>query len=285
VFFGANLPIIGEFANIELLTDLARVAEGAGWDGVFVWDTLLFDDKAMPPVIDPWITLASIATATSRVTFGPMVAQIARRHPWDVARQIVALDRLSNGRLVLGAGLGFAAEADFSDFGLSADRRIRAEQLDEALEIIHGLCSGQSFRFDGKHYSIKEVIFRPVPVNRRIPVWIAGYWPRRRPMRRAARWDGAFPTDTEATEDGFVIKEMSTDTIRGIRRYISNYQTSDEPFDFVISHRLPEDLGDAAVQLASFEDAGVTWILRDWLPWKSSPELVRRELEAGPLPE
>src|SRR6266536_1787887 len=179
MFHAANLPIIGEFADPTLLAELAAEAEHAGWDGVFVWDTLLFNVDAMPPVLDPWAMLAVIATSTTHVKIGPMIAQLARRRPWEVARQVVTLDHLSHGRFILGAGLGYAGEADFGNFGLPSDARVRADLLDESLDVIAGLCSGELFAYRGRHYTIKETVFRPSPVQSHIPVWIGGYWPTR----------------------------------------------------------------------------------------------------------
>src|SRR6266516_8224344 len=150
MYHGANLPIVGEFADPTLLAELAAEAEYAGWDGVFVWDTFLFNVEAMPPVLDPWAILAVIATSTTRVKIGPMIAQLARRRPWEVARQVVTLDHLSHGRFILGAGLGYSGEADFGYFGLPSDSRARADRLDESPHVIAGLCSGELFAYRGR---------------------------------------------------------------------------------------------------------------------------------------
>src|SRR5205823_5698657 len=103
--FGVTLPPFDALADPRRLADLAVAAEAAGWDGCFVWDHVYY----RPPVravSDPWTALAAIAMQTSRVTIGPMVTPLARRRPHVVARQVVALDALSNGRFVLGVGLG-----------------------------------------------------------------------------------------------------------------------------------------------------------------------------------
>ena len=242
MFHAANLPIIGEFADPTLLAELAAEAEHAGWDGVFVWDTLLFDAEAMPPVLDPWAVLAVIATSTTRVKIGPMIAQLARRRPWEVARQVVTLDLLSHGRFILGAGLGYAGEADFGNFGLPSDARVRADLLDESLDVIAGLCSGELFAYRGRHYTIKETVFRPSPVQSHIPVWIGGYWPNKRPMRRAARWHGAFPApQVVPTADGFAAMPFPPEEVSRVRSYVEQHRSSDTPFDLVISHALPLD--------------------------------------------
>jgi len=285
MFHGVNLPIIGEFADPALLTELAVDAEQAGWDGVFVWDALLFDVATMPPVLDPWIVLAVVAGRTTRVKVGPMCAQLARRPPWDVARQVVTLDRLSQGRVILGAALGYAGEADFAHFGLPSDPRARADLLDESLQVIAGLCSGEAFEHRGRHFTIERTVFRPGPVQRRIPVWIGGYWPRKRPMRRAAQWQGAFPApQVVPTADGFAAIPFAPKDVQEVRRYVERHRPGDEPFDFVISHQLPlDDPAEAADEVAQYEQAGVTWIVRDWLPWEIGPDDVRAQIRRGPL--
>jgi alkanesulfonate monooxygenase SsuD/methylene tetrahydromethanopterin reductase-like flavin-dependent oxidoreductase (luciferase family) len=285
MFHGANLPIIGDFADPTLLVELAMEAEQAGWDGVFLWDTLLFNAQAMPPVLDPWAMLAVIATSTTRVRIGPMIAQLSRRRPWEVARQVVTLDRLSHGRFILGAGLGYAEDADFGHFGLPSDARARADLLDESLQVIAGLCSGEPFEHLGSEYKIKETVFRPGPVQEHIPVWIGGYWPHRRPMRRAARWHGAFPApQVVATADGFAAMPFPPEEVARVRSYIEQHRSSQDPFDLVISHALPVDDPElAAEEVRQYEEVGVTWIVRDWLPWETGPSEVRAQLRRGPL--
>src|SRR5262249_24104165 len=139
--------------------------------------------------------LTAIATVTTRIRIGALVTPLARRRPWKVARETVSLDRLSGGRLVFGAGLGSAggAESEWAAFGEEGDLGARAEMLGEALAVLAGLWSGERFSHSGKHYSVRDAVFRPTPAQTpRIPVWIAAYWPNRAPLRRAARWDGLF---------------------------------------------------------------------------------------------
>ena len=100
--YAVNLPIVGEYSDPKALVELAKDAEAAGWDAVFVWDSLVFDPDWKPPVSDPWIVLGAIASHTERIKIGTMVAQLARRRPWKVAREVVTLDHLSGGRMILG---------------------------------------------------------------------------------------------------------------------------------------------------------------------------------------
>jgi hypothetical protein len=278
-----NLPIMNEFSNPQLLGELARDAETAGWDGVFVWDILLFDPQTMPAVTDPWIALAAIAMSTQSVKIGPMVATLARRRPWKVAREVVALDHLSGGRLVLGVGLGQSGSGDFAQFGESSDPKLRASRLDEALDIVAGLCSGEPFAYQGQHFQIQETVFRPRPIQAQIPIWIAGWWPNKAPMRRAARWDGAYPAEVNATDSSLEVIPSSPATVRTILDFIHQHRTKTTPFDMVISRSLwHDDPGAARELVAQFAEAGATWIIQDVLPWEISPEQARELIRQGP---
>jgi len=191
--FAVGVPTVREYGDPPLLLELATSAERAGWDGVFLWDHLVY--RPGDPVADPWTTLAAIAAATSTIRLGVCMTILARRRPWKVARETATLDVLSGGRLVFGVSLGSLGQEEFEAFGEDPDPRVRAERLDEGLEIVSGLWSGEPFSFRGRHYRVDQTVFRPTPVQApRIPVWVAGQWPNRRPFRRAARWDGVFPT-------------------------------------------------------------------------------------------
>ncbi|HEX5860141.1 MAG TPA: LLM class flavin-dependent oxidoreductase, partial [Microbacterium sp.] len=190
--FGLHLPNFGAFGDARALADLAVAAETAGWDGFFLWDHLLFCDLDQNDHVDPWVALTAIAAATSTIRLGPLVTPVARRRPWELARQAVSLQNFSNGRLVLGVGLGEPTEWDFRFFGDPTDPRVRAEKLDEGLEILRGLWSGKQFGFSGQHYRLEPMTFLPPPVTP-IPIWVGGAWPNRRPFRRAARHQGVMP--------------------------------------------------------------------------------------------
>ena len=184
---GLFIPQFGELADPRLLADFGRRAEQAGWDGLFVWDHIQYRAPAAV-VLDPWVTLAAIGAATDRLRLGAMVTPLARRRPWVVARQVAALDLLTQGRMVLGVGLGLDDSGkELSTFGEELDARTRAEMLDESLEIIHGLLSGQTVQHRGRHYVVDGATFLPTPVQKPLPTWVAARWPNRAPLRRAAR--------------------------------------------------------------------------------------------------
>jgi alkanesulfonate monooxygenase SsuD/methylene tetrahydromethanopterin reductase-like flavin-dependent oxidoreductase (luciferase family) len=177
----------GELSEPARVAELAARAEDRGWDGFFLWDHVAFH-KPVRAIADPWVTLAAMAVATRRLVLGPLVTSVPRRRPHKLARETVTLDRLSGGRLVLGVGLGWDRSGEFDPdrYGEESDPRVRARLLDEGLDRLLAYWDGE---------------FKPRPVQRpRIPVWVAVGWPNRRPLRRAARFDGVFPIDLPGPE-------------------------------------------------------------------------------------
>lgn len=169
--YGINVPNFGEYHSPRLLGDMASTAEEAGWDGFFIWDHLEGD----MPFCDPTVALSTIAVQTKHIRLGAMITPIPRRRPWKVAREMVSLDHLSDGRVILGVGLG-NPPTEYSKFGEDPRAHIRAEKLDEGLDIITGLWSEESFSYDGKHYKLKEVNFEPKPIQKpRIPICVGGF--------------------------------------------------------------------------------------------------------------
>ncbi|MGZ8610784.1 MAG: LLM class flavin-dependent oxidoreductase [Actinomycetota bacterium] len=165
--FGISVPNIGD---LPTLLELGTMTEAMGWDGFFLWDHSRFMKEFPVPVFDPWVVLAAVAERTGRIRLGPLVTPLARRRPWKVARETVTLDHLSGGRLILGVGLGYPADAEFELLGEDPDARVRAEKLDEGLEILTRLWSGEPVSFDGRHHHVRDTTFAPAPLQRpRIP--------------------------------------------------------------------------------------------------------------------
>ena len=258
------------------LVELGVTAEKAGFDGFFLWDHLLFsNDGVGPDIVDPWLVLALIAEATERITIGTMITPVSRRRPAVLARQTATLDRISGGRVVLGVGIGSPAHGDFTLFGDEADAVRRAEMLDEGLAVLDGLWSGEPFAHSGKHYTIGEVTFTPTPVRRpRIPVWVGGTLPRRRPMLRAARWDGAVPI---TWADGRLARP-SADQIAGVRDLVAEHRDPASPaFDLAVWAEVTEHPRQLMTELPPYVEAGATWWIETAKPepgWYA--ELVER---------
>lgn len=249
--FGLGVPNGGDFADPIRLASLARDAEAAGWDGFFLWDHVI-RRQPWQPMVDPWVTLAAVAVATERIIIGPMVTPLARRRVSVVARQSVTLDRLAGGRLRLGVGLG-APDDEFTRFGEDADPKLRAQILDESLDALQLLWSGDEVSYRGQHVVIDDVEFRPTPENGHIPIWVAGGWPGGAPFRRAARFDGVWPV---AKVGGYLTVDEFTECVSTVR----DLRDSDAPFDACFVDRSPAG-GDAATsdKLGRLVDGGMTW--------------------------
>jgi len=277
------------------LVALGIAAEQAGLDGYFLWDHLVHSDSGTgPPIVDPWQVLAVVAARTSRIKLGTMITPVARRRPWKLAKEVTTLDLLSGGRVILGVGLGDPARAEFGLFGEPTDRRVRAELLDEGLDVLAGLWTGQPFSHEGKHFTVGPVRFSPSPAQRpRVPIWVGGILPSgallarvgRRvtgahppsgPVARAARWDGFVPIHPGRPGDRATVGEIAAarDRIAGLRG-----TTAD--FDIAVWGEL-DSAGRVAARLPGYRDAGATW-------WLESPgsgpgwlDAARERLQRGP---
>jgi alkanesulfonate monooxygenase SsuD/methylene tetrahydromethanopterin reductase-like flavin-dependent oxidoreductase (luciferase family) len=276
--YAINIPNFGLFADPHLVAELAHEAEEAGWDGFFLWDHITYDIRGVQeavPVADPWILLAAIALRTKRIKIGPLVTPLPRRRPWKVARETVTLDHLSQGRLILGVGLGNDRSREYSSLGEPTDPKWQGELLDEGLEVLTRLWSGEAFSYEGRHYQLTNVHFLPKPVQQpRIPIWVAGFWPHKRPYRRAAQFDGICALRRE--------QALSPDDYREIILYISSSRTSAAPFDVIASgHTAGLDPDQDAATMAAFAEAGVTW-WQECFDWTHTLDQVRQRIQKGP---
>jgi alkanesulfonate monooxygenase SsuD/methylene tetrahydromethanopterin reductase-like flavin-dependent oxidoreductase (luciferase family) len=246
---GIYVAPFDELADPLLLADLARSAEEQGWDGFFVWDHVAYR-APIRAVADTWVALSACAIATERLRLGPLVTPLSRRRVQKVARETVTLDQLSGGRLVLGVGLGSVRNGELEPFGEVVDSRERAELLDRGLERLTNFWAGE---------------FEPLPVQRpRIPVWVAARWPNRRPVRRAARWDGLFPIELTGPE---ALAELAAE-VGSLREGAAG------PFDLVVSRPPDEDP-------KPWADAGATWCLVSFGQQPAESE-VRDMIASGP---
>lgn len=274
--YGIYVPNYGKGISARSLANLAQEADKTGWDGFFIWDHILHSRSQRFPLVDPWVTLAAIAMKTERIRIGTTVTAVARRRPWKLARETVTLDHLSNGRLTLGVGLGHPPGADFAQFGEDPNSIARAEKLDEGLDILKGLWSGKPFSYEGKHYTVEKTVFLPKPIQSpRIPIWVGGFWPNKAPLRRAARWDGAFPMKSGS--------KMTGKDLRGIRAYIEKYRESEERYDLVMMGYTPGDDPEKATKIIRpYIAAGLTWWLESLFRMKNSAESMRVRIQQGP---
>lgn len=282
--FSINVPNFGDFADARNIVTAATAAEQAGWDGFFVWDHVVHNKQARvgQPFGDPWMLLTAAALATSTIRLGPLVTPPARRRPQQLARQVATLDSLSAGRVIFGAGLGGPIDDEFGSFGETTDPVGLAAMLDEGLDLLVRYWSGERVDHEGEHYRVHDVTLLPATVQQpRPPVWIAGYWPKQRPMRRAARWDGAVPLFESARHGN----PPDLGEVRDLIAYVGQHRESDQPFDYVIGGISPADPSAAAELIGPYRDAGATWW--DERQVMTGPDLyslpaVLRRIEAGP---
>jgi probable F420-dependent oxidoreductase len=208
--YALKLNIYGQEADtpFDLFVSLAREAEDAGFDGVYVVDHLFlpperyvgytWSDPERPFFLDAWSTLAALAQATTKIRLGPQVSPITFRHPSLLAKAGMTVDRISGGRLVMQLGTGWHRE-EHDAYGFPFDENIgaRADALEEAVEVIRGLwTSAAPYSFEGTHYRLQEAPFWPKPIQQPAPpIWFGGASKRAR--RMAARlgdgWSPAMP--------------------------------------------------------------------------------------------
>ncbi|MGZ0147854.1 LLM class flavin-dependent oxidoreductase [Kribbella sp. WER1] len=255
--FSVNIPNFGDFADAHTVARVARAAEEAGWDGLFVWDHVVHskEQRRGQPFGDPWMLLTAAALATSRIVLGPLVTPVARRRPEQLARQVATLDAMSGGRVIFGAGLGGPIDDEFGSFGDETDPKVLAERLDEGLDLLAAYWSGERVNHDGKHYRADDVELLPATVRQpRPPVWIAGYWPRKAPMRRAARWDGAVPLFANANHG----QAPAVEDVRELIGFLTDQRPDrSTPYDVIVGGITPP--ADARAIVEPLAEAGATW--------------------------
>ncbi|KPC59864.1 LLM class flavin-dependent oxidoreductase [Streptomyces chattanoogensis] len=260
--FSLNIPNFGDFADPRTVATVAVAAEEAGWDGLFVWDHVVHDKRLRRTFGDPWMLLTAAALATSRIKLGTLVTPVARRRPQQLARQVATLDVLSGGRVIFGAGLGGPIEDEYGSFGETTDPVVLAERLDEGLGLLQRYWSGEPVTHHGRHFTVEEVTLLPATVQRpRPPVWVAGFWPHRRPMRRAAQWDGAVPLFADSRHGHLPAVDQVRDLVTYVHRHRDRdrEQDSHNPFEIVIGGATPGDPTKARDLIGPLADAGATW--------------------------
>ncbi|MFZ2015673.1 MAG: LLM class flavin-dependent oxidoreductase [Nocardioides sp.] len=161
---GVQLPEVERFVPWPDYLDLARRAESAGFDSVWVGDHLVYDlpDGSTRGPYEAWTTLAAVAAATERVEIGPLVASTSFHAPAMLAKQAATVDAISQGRLILGLGAGWNRR-EFDAFGFLYDRRV--SRFEEALAIIAPLLREGRTTFHGQFYEVDDCVLDPRPVR------------------------------------------------------------------------------------------------------------------------
>lgn len=152
----------------------ARYAEASGFDGAWVFDhfTALYADPD-GPCLEGWTLLAALGAATERIRLGTLVTGMTHRHPSLLATEVVTVDHVSGGRVECAVGAAWNVDEHRElGFGLPSMRE-RAERLEEGIQVLRLLMSGERVSFDGRHFRLQEALYRPPPVQRpHPPIWI-----------------------------------------------------------------------------------------------------------------
>jgi len=261
---------------VNQVVAFAVEAEDAGWDGFFL--------SNVPWADDAWICLAGAAMRTSRIRLGTLLTPVSCFKPWRLAAETATLDQLSGGRVILSVGLG-APDTGFAAFGEATDRRQRADLVDEGLEIVTRLWSGERFLHQGKHYTIdtrKVPFLLTPPIQKpRIPIWVVGAWPRPKSMQRVARYDGLLPYAKPSGKPG---RSATPDDIREMRSWIEARRELSTPLNVVIEGKTPgDDAGAALEQVTAWSEAGATWWIES-LWGEEAEETWWDRMRQGPPP-
>lgn len=266
---GVYLPNFGCCGDAAVLATLARDAEIAGWDGVFIWDHL----QVIEPTVDPWIALTAMAIATSTIRLGTLVTPVPRRHVAKLAREVSTLDHVSAGRFTFGAGAGYAALPDYSAFGDASTAIERAAKLDEALAVLDRLWRGSAVEHNGPHLQVKTDGFTPTVQRPRVPIWTAATMSATKPLARAARWDGMICADQFGLEVGpddlkAMIEKVTAMRSPGSPLYVIRFGRTESPRDISVVHACHE--------------AGATWWIEYTFPHITDINRTRQRIQQGP---
>lgn len=264
----------GTITEPTQLIEAAVEAESAGWDGLFVSDSLPFAEFP-----DPWTLLAGIAARTDEIELGTWVVPFPRREPWQLATEIATLDRLAEGRLLVGAGLG--NEEDYTAYGQAYEPSRLGDRFDETLEIVDRLWGGEPVSYDGEYFQLDDAEVGPTPVQEpRVPLLAGCWWPNKKPFHRGARWDGIMPwfaslTEAQSGPRGETPTGNPEEEVRDMLEYYTDI--ADAPGDIVLP-TIPVD--DEAAFRETCDSFGVTWLLSTDLG--EDPGAVNQTIREGP---
>jgi len=171
--YGIHLPQYGRVASGEAVARAARHAEELGFSDVWVSDHVVHPAEQSYPspfLLDPFATLSWAAAVTARVRLGTSVVVVPQHNPVWLANHLASLDAMSEGRLVVGAGVGWSRR-EYEALGQSFGDR--GKRLDEILELLRVAWRDDPASFNGEFYEFSDIRFLPKPAHD-IPIWIGG---------------------------------------------------------------------------------------------------------------
>lgn len=252
--YGLALPY-NQTRNIPIW---AAMAEKAGWDGVFLGDAVWTED--------PLVALAAAASATSHIRLGTMLVPVPLRHPWKIASEALALDRLSSGRMILGLGTGAVWMGWHAFPDVETGARDRAEMLEETIDIVTLFFGREPFDYDGKHFhlaltQLDPVHYPPPPIQQpRIPVWAPLIWPLRNSKRWILKCDGLFAEKWGDEGPG----QVTPADVQAMKTYVLDHRDEGMPFDVVVTGKTGLDASaEEQDAMHAWQEAGATWWMED----------------------
>ncbi len=261
------------------LSDLARVAEGAGFDGIALTEhpapSAGWLESGGHQSLDPFVALAAAAAATTTLHLVTNLTVVPYRNPLLLAKSAATLNRMSEGRFRMGAGAGYL-KSEF--FALGVDFTERNALFEEALQVMQLHWSGEPFTFEGRHFSARDIVAVPPPRHHRVPIWMGGNSDAA--LRRAARYcDGWMPMAAPAS----VAKTARTPPVTTTEELRERLATLErfageryEQMELILSYsgpslsRFQRDAEQIRHRLGEMEEMGVDWTFVS-PPWSPAP--------------
>ena len=271
-------------SSIDLLdagaiTDIARTAEAAGFNGISLTEhpapSSPWLESGGHQSVDPFVALAAAAAVTTELHLVTNISVIPYRNPLSLAKSAATLNRMSEGRFIMGAGAGYL-KSEF--FALGVDFEERNALFEEALEVMQLHWSGEPFSFEGRHFSARNIVALPAPRGNRVPIWMGGNSDAA--LKRAARYaDGWMPMTAPAS----VAKTARTPPVTNLEQLRERLAVLErfagdryEQIELIHGYRGPslsnferdaEQIRDA---LGEMEELGVDWTFAS-PPWSHAP--------------
>ncbi len=277
----------GDMLDAGSVADLAVAAERSGWNG------FAFTEHPAPSAkwlatgghqsLDPFAALSHVAAVTSQLRLLTYLAVLPYRNPASLAKSAATVDRLSNGRFILGVGTGYL-KAEY--FALGVDFEERNTLFDEALDVLPLHWSGEPFDYQGTHFDCRGIIGRPAPIQQPIPIWIGGNakLTLRRVAERAQGWmpltgpAGMFSTvrSPEVTSSDDIVARLEL-----LKEYAGDRFSE---LDLVIAYtdrsvyELASEVERHVDALGRLREIGATWIV---VPGPEGPHPMAQEFIQG----
>ncbi|HVV74417.1 MAG TPA: LLM class F420-dependent oxidoreductase [Mycobacteriales bacterium] len=216
--------------------------------------------------LDPFVALAYVAAATTRIKLLTYLAVVPYRNPLLLAKSAATVDKLSGGRFVLGVGTGYL-KGEFHALGVDFDERNAL--FDEALDVLPLHWSGAPFSYRGRHFEARDVVGRPLPVQSPIPIWIGGnsMLTRRRVAERAQGWMPLSGTPELFRTTRTTPLDERTELAGAVAGLRAAAGARGPSIDVMVAHTdlgiadRRADLAKHAEQFAAYEAAGATWVM------------------------